>query len=123
MEVEESSDGNYLYFFRPPVKSPGVWRATVDGKEEIQVIEHGYHKEWTLFEDGVLYVNRVSGSSPFLEFNSFTTGEKSQITILDKPYDEQKYGLGVSISPDGRWFLYVRDDADSYDLMMVENFQ
>jgi Tol biopolymer transport system component len=122
MEVEESPDGNYLYFFRPPVKSPGIWRATVDGKEEIQVIEQGHHKEWTLFEDGVLYVNRASGSSPFLEFHSFTTGEKFQVTILDKPVITNNYGVGVSISPDGRWFLYVQDDNESYDIVMVENF-
>ena len=94
----------------------------MDGKEEIQVTEQGHFREWTLFEDGVLYVNRVSGSSHFLEFHSFTTGEKSQITILDKPYMENKWGSGVAISPDGLWFLYQRNDGEADDLMMVENF-
>ena len=114
-DVEESTDGNYLYFIRP--RAPGIWRATTNGREEIQVTEQGQVNSWTLFEDGVLYVNRVPDAA-FLEFHNLATGQKSRVTKLGQP----KGGSGISISPDGRWLLYVQDDNESYDLMMVENF-
>ena len=30
---------------------------------------------------------------------------------------------GLALSPDGRWILYVQEDREEFDIMLLENFR
>jgi hypothetical protein len=42
----------------------------------------------------------------------------SRVAVLE----DQPHIGGLSVSPDGRWILYVREESES-DIMLVENFR
>jgi hypothetical protein len=53
-----------------------------------------------------------------VDYFDFTT--KKIRKILDAPKD---FGDTLSASPDGRCFLYAREDQENTDIMLVENLR
>jgi hypothetical protein len=53
-----------------------------------------------------------------LFFRDFATGKVTPILHLAKPTD-----LGLEVSPDGRYLLFVQLDYSGSDLKLVENFR
>ena len=114
----ESPDGRYFYFTKNSIDGGqrGIWQMPLNGGEENQILDQGEYLMWEVTEQGIYLVNRTAAPAVVL-FYSFTTGELSQITALEKP----PTGLGFSISPDSKWILYQVIENE-YDIMLVENF-
>jgi Tol biopolymer transport system component/tRNA A-37 threonylcarbamoyl transferase component Bud32 len=115
----ESPGGRYLFFTKsgPEGGPSGLWRMSAGGGEEAQILEHVRFLDWALFDEGICYINREAERGPVIEFFEFSTEKVRQITELDG-----QLGPGFTVSPDGRWILFVRENAQS-DIMLVENFR
>jgi Tol biopolymer transport system component len=116
----ESHDGRFLYFGKSTIRGgpPGVWRMPRDGGKEVQVQDRASLSHWALLEEGILYVDFGSGAST-LELFHFATGEVSRVAVAEHGPD----GPGLSVSPDGRWVLYVGGEKFEADIMLVEGFE
>jgi len=117
----ESHDGRFLYFSKamPCGAPPGVWRIPRDGGEEVQVLDRGTSASWALVEQGILFADCRS-RPPTLELFHFATGEVSRVAVLPNGIPGLK---GLSVSPDGRWVLYLGRDELKEDIMLVEGFR
>ena len=116
----ESPDGRHLYFGKSNVEGgqPGLWRIPMEGGPEEQVLENVRFIDWAPFDQGICFINRSDPSAAVIEFYEYATGQVSEVTRL--PF--QPLGLGLSVSPDGRWILLLRSENRA-DIMLVENFQ
>jgi Tol biopolymer transport system component/serine/threonine protein kinase len=116
-EAFESTDGKFLYYNKG-IDQPGIWRIPIQGGEEVQVLHQGLAQGWTITSQGICFINLRSPSGAALEFFSFATRRVSQISALPK-----NLSPGFAISPDGRWVLYVQEDSQDSDIMLMENFR
>jgi Tol biopolymer transport system component len=110
----ESSDGRSVVFANDRV---GVWKKTVDGEEELVLPEVGVAYRLAVTDEGIYFIKDV-GNGATIEFFSFATRRVTRIATMDKPP-----GLGLAVSPDGRWLLYTQTDVESQGLMLADNFR
>ena len=118
-ESFESPDGRYLYYTRPGGKN-GFWRMPLGGGEEtyvpgLAVVANRY---WQNSPEGIYFV--TSSQAPALELFHFSDGRVTG--VKDLPVRPAPVGRGLSISPDGRSFLYMQADVATSNLMVVSNF-
>ena len=119
----ESPDGQYVYFVRFTERKFRLWRIRPDGSGESIVNamppldSDGY--EWWPFESGIYFYAYKEGKAE-IDFLDLGTSRIRRICLLDKP--PAPWVGGLSVSPDGKWFLYSRVDETTSDLMLVENF-
>jgi Tol biopolymer transport system component/DNA-binding winged helix-turn-helix (wHTH) protein len=111
MAATESADGKTLYYVKAVGKG-SVWKMPVGGGTEEKLVDSIYRLNYAVTETGV-YVTR-DGSIDFL---NFATGEIHSIIKAPRP------DLGLTVSPDGRYLLFVQVDSVGDDLMLVENFR
>jgi Tol biopolymer transport system component len=118
----ESVDGRFIYY----TKDQGVddaWRVPVEGGEEVLVLGN-LQTRWSVVERGLYFFDReesaATGAKWFIKFFDFEAGEVRPIVALDKGPET---GGAPAVSPDGRSFLYWREDVGEADLMLVENFR
>jgi len=109
----ESFDGRFVYYAVP--ERAGVWRVPSDGGEEERVIAETRSDWWSLTEDGIAFFN---DSTETFEFYEFQSGRR---TAFGRP--SGPLWSGVSLSPDGRWFLYAQDDGPGDDIVMLEGLR
>jgi WD40 repeat protein len=116
-EAHEKRDGSALFFVkrRSGQGPPGIWRMAPDGGAEQQVAAEGDARRWGIFDKGVCYAAR--GATPQIECLDPETGKTASIAVAKRPE-----ALGVTVSPDGRWILYVQGDKDERDLKTIEGF-
>ena len=111
----ESPDGRFVYY----LKAPGgrdLWKLSVSGGEEERVIAVLGSWNFSIFSDGIYFIEAVS-REPSIRFLSFTTGKVRVVCPI------RANGTGLSVSPDRRSLLYAQGDAYGSDLMLVENFR
>jgi Tol biopolymer transport system component/DNA-binding winged helix-turn-helix (wHTH) protein len=119
----ESPDGQYVYFVRFTEGKFRLWRMRPDGSGESMVKampplnSDGY--EWWPFESGIYFYAHKGGNAE-IDFLDLPSSRVRRISTLDKP--PAPWLGGLSVSPDGKWFLYSRIDETASDLMLVENF-
>ena len=119
----ESPDGQYVYFVRFTEGQFRLWRIRPDGSGESMVnampplSSDGY--EWWPFESGIYFYAYKDGNAE-IDLLDLPTSRVRRISTLDKP--PAPWLGGLSVSPDGKWFLYSRIDETASDLMLVENF-
>jgi hypothetical protein len=119
---KKTSYGQYVYFVRFTENKFRLWRTRPDGTGESMVNavpalrSDGY--EWWPVESGI-YFYQDTGIKTELDFLDLRTSRIRQIHTLDKP--PAPWPGGLSVSPDGRWFLYSRIDEAASDLMLLEN--
>ena len=119
----ESPDGQYVYFVRFTEEKFRLWRVRPDGSGESTLKampplnSDGY--EWWPVESGIYFYAYKNGNAE-LDFLDLPTSRVRRISALDKP--PAPWVGGLSVSPDGKWFLYSRIDDTASDLMLVENF-
>jgi Tol biopolymer transport system component len=115
----ESVDGQNLYFVKNEQGGfpRGIWRIPRDGGDEIQVHNRGDGYLWEVREKGIYYINRNSTPST-VEFLDFDKGETREVAV----FESTPFGYGLSVSPDERWFLYIKSELEQ-DIMLVENFR
>lgn len=119
----ESPDGQYVYFVRFTEGQFRLWRIRPDGSGESIVnampplSSDGY--EWWPFKSGIYFYAYKDGNAE-IDLLDLTTSRVRRISTLDKP--PAPWLGGLSVSPDGKWFLYSRLDETASDLMLVDNF-
>jgi len=119
----ESPDGQFVYFVRFTAGKFRLWRMRPDGSGESMVKampplnSDGY--EWRPFESGIYFYAYKDGNAE-IDLLDLLTSRVRRIATLDKP--PAGWLGGLSVSPDGKWFLYSRIDETASDLMLVENF-
>lgn len=114
----ESPDGKYLYYQKELPES-SIWTVSVGGGLETEVIASSSWMNFTVTAKGIYFVPAVvEGAPATIEFFDFASGAIRRVAQLPGPP-----GLGLSVSPDGRWLLYSQVDRRESDLMLVENFR
>lgn len=116
-EGHENGDGSALFFVkrRNGQGPPGIWRMHPAGGHQQKVVDQGEARRWGVFAQGVCYAAR--GATPNIECLDAKTGRAVSIAVAKSPA-----ALGVTVSPDGRWILYVQADKDERDLRTIEGF-
>jgi Tol biopolymer transport system component/DNA-binding winged helix-turn-helix (wHTH) protein len=125
----ESADGRFLYYSKYSV--PGIWKMPLQGGEESRVLDQPYREptipsgagwlawwDWALTRDGIYFLNFATKPYATVEFFEFATQKIFPIWTLRKfP------GFGLSISADGKSILYVQNEIDQSNIMLVKNFR
>jgi len=125
----ESVDGRFLYYSKYSV--PGIWKMPLQGGEESRVLDQPYREptipsgagwlawwDWALARDGIYFLNFATKPYATVEFFEFATQKIYPIWTLTKfP------GFGLSISADGKSILYVQNDIELSNIMLVKNFR
>ena len=97
----------------------GIWRTSLgDGTQECIVdgdLMVGW-LAWTVTDDGIYYVLRQT-TDRSLEFYDFSTRESRFIVSIPA-----FRGSALTVSPDGRTFLYERAEHVECDLILIDDF-
>ncbi len=120
----ESGDGRDLYYSKSPPS--GVWRVSLSGGEESEIVKGpiGW-EDWALARRGLYYATErdVTPGRPEFEvqYLDFSTGR----TALLYRKDAEHLGHGsLTVSPDEKWILFGETPAVAqYELMLMENFR
>ena len=119
-DVAESADGQYLYY-TTQLAAGGIWRRRVDGGEPTllrgteRVQRYRY---WELAPKGVYFVE--GPADPVVQFLDFKTNRVTRLASLSPQLLLQR---GLSVSPDGKFFLYGQDDARQSNLYLIDGVQ
>ena len=110
----ESRDGKALYYAKDPNT---LWRKALPDGEETQIAAPLYRFNFAVAENGIYYTT-FEDKSPVIVFRDSATGKVAPILKMAKSPD-----LGLDVSPDGRFLLFVQLDYSGSDLKLVENFR
>ena len=117
----ESVDGAFVYYAKQ-MPTRGIWRVPVNGGEEEQVFDQGRQAQWEITEEGIYFLNQDARPAPAIEFFRFATRRVERVATLAE--DTRFTGFReISVSADGRWVLYSREDNVQSDIMLVEGFE
>jgi Tol biopolymer transport system component/DNA-binding winged helix-turn-helix (wHTH) protein len=120
-ETAESRDGKFLFYTK--FRTPGVFRRPIEGGDETLLIDlpalYSWG-DWTLFNNGIYFVDRRDSPRASLQFFDLASGKTRLIASLDR---DPSSDPGLSVTPDGRFLIYSRYDAVNNDIMLVENFE
>jgi dipeptidyl aminopeptidase/acylaminoacyl peptidase len=123
VEAFESPDGRFLYYTKKKGwdwSEPGLWRMKLpDGKEE-RIIKSAATMGWTMFKDGIAYLNTDTEPRSLDLFECASTRSRSLLRFEAPPRPQW---TGISVSPDGRCILYGAAQTTGSDLFMVEDFR
>ena len=101
----------------------GLWSVSVNGGEEMPVLEFpevGYWGYWAVAEKGIYFVS--TDARPYaIKFFDFATRRVEHVESLEKT--PIRFDSGLALSPDGRAILYVQEDQTNSDIVLVENFR
>jgi Tol biopolymer transport system component len=75
---------------------------------------------WDLWRDQLVYLREEAGCEPRIEMLDLKTRRTAALVALGPT---SRPGIGLSVSPDGRWVLYSQTDQMISDIFMVENFR
>ncbi len=121
----ESPDGQYVYYAKSNSLG-GLWRAKTEGGGEepaVETLKAGYWSYWSFGKDGIFYVDREDmdegGARYPLRYFHLGTKKDTVVTYLAK----RPFNSGLSVSPDGKAFLYTQVDQSETDIMMVDGFR
>ena len=115
----ESEDGRFLYYAK--YRQPGVWRMPLNGGEETLVLNQpSTWFNWCLVRTGIYFLNRDVKPNGEIEFFNFATRKTTPVLSLQKT--APVFG-GLAVSPDGRSLLYVQNEFDDSNIMLMKNFR
>lgn len=121
----ESPDGKSIYYTK--FNEHGIWQVAVDGGPEIEIVDDPPKQYWGYFAagpDGLYFLGDTGTSGkhrPGFKFFDFATRQITFMGDMEKsPYEGAP---GLSVSPDGKYLLYVQLDEARNNLMMAENFR
>lgn len=119
LESFESPDGAFLYYTKRG-RTSGFWRMPLSGGNEEFVPELAAvgNRYWENSPQGIYFV--APSKTPKLELFHFEGGVSA---IVDLPVQPAPVYRGITISPDGRNFLYMQADVATSNLMVVSNFR
>jgi Tol biopolymer transport system component len=113
----ESTDGKTLFYTKSE-NSP-LYAKPLDGGAERKVLDYVFRRSFVPFENGIYYIGRrdADNLNP-IQFYEFSTGASRVIVKIEGPLH-----IGLSVSPDGKTFLFSKSVTSGADLMMIENFR
>jgi serine/threonine protein kinase len=120
-EAQVAPDGKFIYYTRRDSKQ--VYRLSVqDGTEQLvcELPNSGRHAFWAVAKEGIYFLH-WNMPDAWLDLFSFATQRITHLAAL--PGRPAEWEPGLSIAPDGRWFIYAQEDQRSTDLWLVENFR
>jgi serine/threonine protein kinase len=112
----ESPDGRWLYYAKGPAPGAELWRAPLSGGEETRILDglsYGYN--YVATDQGIYFVR--ASQTLELHFFDLSVGRAKPLLLT-----RGAWGLGLSLSTDGRWLIFSQQDAVGADLILVENF-
>ena len=117
---QESPDGKFLYYMKGWPEAVSVWRVSVDGNQEVKVLDSVHQEgQWTVGKDGIYFFRAPDkmGQSDIC-FYEFATRQIRKVLTIQRPVNNH-----IAVSPDGQTILYPQFDESGTDLMLVENFR
>ncbi len=124
----ESIDGEWLYYIKDqmPEWETSLWRMPIQGGRDEKVLE-SVMVSFVVVEEGIYFISQThptlgphpSSLDTYLQFYRFETREKAVIAEIQMAWKAQ----GLSVSPDGRSFLFSDSVREGSDLVMLEDFQ
>ena len=113
----ESIDGRTLFYIKG-APSP-LFAKLLDGGPERQILDYVSARAFVVVEDGVYYIGRPGDDRQYpLQFIQFSTGTSRLLTKIGGTP-----GLGLTVSPDRKTFLFATSVTSGSDLMLIENFR
>jgi len=120
----ESPDGQDLYYVK--FRQPAIWKMLVKGGDETLIL-NGFNPQfwgyWAVRERGLYFVHEDDTGVLAIEFYDFATRRVTQLAPLDKNKWTPLALTGFTVSPDGQTILYVQQDGDESDIILVDNFR
>jgi Tol biopolymer transport system component/DNA-binding winged helix-turn-helix (wHTH) protein len=120
----ESPDGKSIHYTK--FNQEGIWQVPVDGGQETKIVDEPPRNYWGYFAvgpDGLYFIGDTGTSPkhhPGFKFFDFATRKITFMGDMEKsPFGGAP---GLSISPDGKYLLYVQLDEARNSLMLAENF-
>ena len=115
----ESEDGRYLYFSK--YERPGIWRLPLSGGPEEQILREPNGTNWfnwTLARKGIYFLNDDSEPKSTIDYYDLASRKTRHVYSLEKPW-----GWGVTISPDYQSLLFVENEFEQANIVVVKNFR
>jgi len=116
---QEDPDGTGVYFCS---NVGGAWRiiriTRQQGNSESLVAELPplrFGDDWTVATNGIYFV--ASSTPTTIQYFDFATRKISALCKVANPF-----GLGMSVSPDGRFLLFTQVEPTGSDIMLVDHF-
>jgi Tol biopolymer transport system component len=124
--VLESPDTKTLYYTKVAGDGP-LFSRPASGSEEKQVVERVARRGFAVFDDGIyyLYADPTGLAGSDIRFHEFATGRTRIIGSIESRIlnpIEARVGVGFSVSPDRKTFLFTHYASAGSDLMAIENF-
>jgi Tol biopolymer transport system component/DNA-binding winged helix-turn-helix (wHTH) protein len=122
----EAPDGESIYYTK--FDDHGVWQVPVVGGEEVKILQdepfRGYWGYFAVGHDGLYFVGDTgTGGKRQAGIKFYDYGTKKITNICDMEKAPYEGAPGLSVSPDGRYILYVQLDEARNNLMLAENFK
>jgi eukaryotic-like serine/threonine-protein kinase len=114
----ESLDGKFLYYQKFDL--PGLFRMPVNGGPEERIADVQPPEDWQLAPDGIYYFRR-QGENYVVDKVDLKSGRTVEAFKL--PPGSPGGITDFTVSPDGRWLVFVHEDQLVSELMMIENFR
>jgi Tol biopolymer transport system component len=119
-----SFDGKFVYYAKGR-DLPGLWRAPVNGGNEVQILNAPPTGGWGYFAvtaDGIYYPEVPAPGKGALFFYSFASQTSSLAWSAEKEQSDNG-APALGISPDGRNMVVCLLDQPLVYIMLVENFR
>jgi Tol biopolymer transport system component len=115
----ESADGKFLYYTKD-LSDTNLWKVPVEGGQSSKVLDGlSAYINLAIMDSGVYFLTTLNARGrTSIQFLSFATNKISNIATFEKPL-----GVGLAVSPDGKWILYSQVEQSGSELMLVENFR
>jgi Tol biopolymer transport system component/DNA-binding winged helix-turn-helix (wHTH) protein len=115
----ESVDGRVVYYTKSDV--PGIWKVPVMGGEESLVGGDFYRltfRSWVVCEKGIYLISFRTHPQGTIQFFDFSSGTSTPVWDFEK-----NAGWGLTLSPDSHSLVYVQEEFDESNVMLVDNFR
>lgn len=114
--------GRYLYYSKGKRMPLGLWRTPIGGGGEELVVRNARGTEWTVVEDGILYMEAVDGSGEIREpirFRKYRPSDGADELLRGLPEDVISVERGFSATWDGRWAYWSQRDSVQSNILQV----
>jgi serine/threonine protein kinase len=125
----ESPDGVHIYYIETYDKPSPLWRIPVSGGPAQYMLDGVFFANYVVRERGIYYIDKPSGQGGVHSLDRptgetrlqyFDLATRKSITVAR---NLGNVGAFLTVSPDGRTFLYNRIDSSVDDLMLVDDFR
>jgi Tol biopolymer transport system component len=121
-EAFESLDRKYVYYIRS-MKEPGLWRMSIDGRNEVPVSDAVSEGHWSIARDGIFFMSfRSFATSRSIQFLSFAHPASPE-SVYQTDADATNIVPGLSVTADGRSLLVPLLENQASEIEVVNNFE